>query len=89
MLNLLLVQKLDDLASIPAIARASADGLPEFRSQKVFYKKGNWWRYGSGTAMRVLKSFVDTKQIEQEMRLEDGPDDKPKAVPTGRIRWVG
>ena len=64
------------------------DGLPEFRSQKVFYKKGNWWRYGSGTAMRVLKSFVDTKQIEQESRIEDDGDSK-KAVPTGRIRWAG
>jgi len=56
------------------------DGMPEFRQQKLFYKKGNWWRYGSGTAMRVLKSFIDTRRQSVQRVISTWRDAFPDQV---------
>jgi hypothetical protein len=70
-------------------AHPDEEGFAQWRKQRTYYQKGNWYRYGAGTAMRCIKGLMDAEMIEQEMRMEDTGDGNEKPVPTGRIRWKG
>lgn len=70
-------------------AHPDDDGFVQWRRQRTYYQKGNWDRYGAGTALRCIEGLIKAEMIEQELKIEEDSQGNQKQVSTGRIRWRG